>query len=286
MQQTYAVAISCLLLMFGELFACQPACAIERTESGEPEETSGETACFHSGDSTASLAGIDLRDGLLSEWIPKTDHRNTGFLDFNYYWDNRDFNVLTINAGAKLPCQFEYFQFVNYTSPFGESSQLENWNDFFTEIHLRRPIAAEHRLLGHLDWNLMWADGGFTDEVGRFGVRWRLHDTAGPIGEFVTDILKLRYSLTFHVLEDDGSGWQMEHVFRKDFFDGLMYVAGFADHNVNDGFDDSDWVAESQVGVKLGGNLYAVAEYRYNSFLPARVRSGWGFGIEYFVPLQ
>ncbi|PAY21570.1 hypothetical protein CKO51_00430 [Rhodopirellula sp. SM50] len=286
MQQTYALAISCLLLTFGGQFAPRSLWAVERSETTDHAELPLEVAACQSNATPASCLGIDLRDGLLSGWIPESDHRNSGFLDFNYYWDNRDFNVLTINAGAKLPCQFEYFQFVNYTSPFGAPSELEDWNDFFTEIHLRRPIAAEHRLLGQLDWNLMWADGGFTDEVGRFGVRWRLHDTAGPIGDFVTDTLKLSYSLTFHVLEDDGSGWQIEHVFRRDFFEGLMYVAGFADHNVNDGFDDSDWVAESQWGVKLGGNLYAVAEYRYNSFLPARVRSGWGFGIEYFVPLQ
>ena len=230
-----------------------------------------------------SCAG-DWSDGLLSGMISKADHKNTGFLDFNYYWDDREFSVLTINAGAKLPHKFEYFQFVNFTSPLGDPSELEDWNDFFTEIHLRRPISEEISILRPLDWNLMWADGGFAEEVGRFGIRWRLQDTVGPLGDFVSNTLKLRYSLTFHVLEDDGSGWQMEHVFRRTFLDGLAYVAGFADHNVNDSFGNSDWVAESQVGLKLVGNFYAVAEYRYNSFLPGRFRSGWGFGLEYVVP--
>ena len=63
----------------------------------------------------------------------------------------------------------------------------------------------------------MWADGGFPGEVGRFGIRWRWQDTPGEFGRFVTKVLKLRFSTTFHILEDDGSGWQIEHVYRRNF---------------------------------------------------------------------
>lgn len=229
----------------------------------------------------------DFSNGLLTFLGDAPDHRPTGFLDFNYYHDTRDFNVLTINAGAKLPYDIEYFQFVNYTSQFGNESALENWTDFFTEIHLRRPIAKDNKWLKHLDWTVMWADGGRPQEVGRLGVRWRFHDTPGTIGEFFRDTLKLKYSLNFHVVEDDGSGWQMEHVYRRNFFDGLVYVGGFADHNVNGTADSSDWVAETQVGVKLLGNFYAVAEHRYFSFAnSSRFKQGVGIGIEYAVRFQ
>ena len=244
-------------------------------------------ACGVSCEDDSDTDQWDFSQGLLTPLYKDTGHRYTGFLDFNYYGDTRNFNVLTINAGAKLPYDFEYFQFVNYTSQLGNESALENWTDFFTEIHLRRPIAKDSEWLKHLDWTVMWADGGRPQEVGRLGVRWRLHDTPGAFGEFFRETLKLKYSLNFHVIEDDGSGWQMEHVYRRNFLDGLVYVGGFADHNVNGTADSSDWVSETQVGVKLLGNFYAVAEYRYFSFANAsRFKQGVGIGVEYAIRFQ
>jgi hypothetical protein len=228
-----------------------------------------------------------LRDGLLSFLCDNQDqHHITGFLDFNYYWDTREFNVLTINSGAKLPHDFEFFQLLNLFGEFGNASDRENWTGFFTELNLRRPIAKESDLLKHLDWTVQWADGSGPREVLRLGVRWRFQDTPGPIGEFFRDVLKLKYSIDFHVIEDDGSGWQIEHVFQREFFGGLIYAAGFADHNIN-GFDDSsDWVVEPQVGLKLAKNFYAIAEYRYSSFAPNEFKSGWGFGLQYVVRFE
>jgi hypothetical protein len=284
MHQSRAVVVACWLVVLTGAFRGPQALADEPSAIASDSQLPVAVPLEPCATDTSACLGFDCSDGLLSRFVSPPDHRNSGFLDFNYYWDNRDFNVLTINAGANLPYDFQYFQFVNYTSPLNDPAELENWNDFFTEIHLRRPIASGSRLLGHLDWNVMWADGGFTDEVGRLGIGWRLHDTAGPIGAFVSESLGLQYSVTFHLLEDDGSGWQIEHVYRRNFLDGLVYVAGFADHNINGSARDSDWVAESQIGVKIAGHFYAVAEYRYNSFLPARFRDGWGFGLEYFVP--
>ncbi|MFT4560048.1 MAG: hypothetical protein ACI92S_005445 [Planctomycetaceae bacterium] len=244
-------------------------------------------ACGETGYECSVNDRWDFSQGLLTFLHEDTGHRYTGFLDFNYYGDTRNFSVLTVNAGAKLPYDFEYFQFVNYTSQLGNESALENWTDFFTEIHLRRPIAKDSEWFKHLDWTVMWADGSGPQEVGRLGVRWRFQDTPGPIGSFFRDTLKLNYSLNFHFLEDDGSGWQMEHVYRRSFLDGLVYVGGFADHNVNGTADSSDWVSETQVGVKLLGNFYAVAEYRYFSFAnSSRFKQGVGIGVEYAIRFQ
>ena len=235
----------------------------------------------------ADEADYAFKEGLLGALFCKKpeDHKNTGFIDFNSYWDSRDFSVLTINSLIKLPNDFEYFQFVNYTSPLGDTSQLDDWNDFFTEIHLRRPISKESELVPHLDWNVMWADGGFPSGVGRLGIRWRLHDTPGWLGKFITDSLDLQYAITFHALQSNGDGWQIEHVYRRSFLDGLMYVSGFADHNITED-SSSAWVTEHQIGAKLYRNVYGVAEYRYNSFLAGPLRSGWGFGLQYFVPFN
>ncbi|MCA9063536.1 MAG: hypothetical protein KDA96_10770 [Planctomycetaceae bacterium] len=225
-----------------------------------------------------------FRNGLLGSLIGSSPDRPTGFVDLNLYGDTRDFSVFTINTGARLPHQFEYFQFINLTGDFGNSPMIENWTGFFTEIHLRRPIASDNDLLKHLDWSVMWADGSVGREVGRLGIRWRFQDIAGPVGDFFTDTLRLKYSLTFHILEDDGSGWQLEHVYRRDFLDGLVYVSGFADHNINGTADSSSWVTETQIGVRLFDRFYAVAEYRYTSFAPSQFRSGWGIGVEYAIP--
>lgn len=225
-----------------------------------------------------------LRDGLLSFLCDnQTQHHITGFIDFNYYWDTRAFNVLTINSGAKLPYDFEYFQLLNMFGDFGNASDRENWTGFFTEINLRRPIAKDCHYLKSLDWTVQWADGSGPREVLRLGIRNRFHDMPGPIGNFFRDFLKLEYSIDFHIIEDDGSGWQIEHVFRREFLDGLIYIAGFADHNINGFADSSSWVVEPQLGLKLLKNFYAVAEYRFSSFAPHEFKSGWGFGLEYVV---
>ena len=80
----------------------------------------------------------------------------------------------------------------------------------------------------------------------------------------------------------DGSEIQIEHVFRRYFFDKRLYVAGFADHIIDkDG--SSTWVDEAQFGLRLADQLHAVAEYRYKSFNSDGLKSGWGFGFQYLI---
>jgi len=210
-------------------------------------------------------------------------HKFTGFIDLNYYWDSREFNVMTINAGAKLPYDFSYFQLLNLNGDMGESAARGDWSSFFTEINLRRPIAKDSPYLKHLDFTLQFADGSGPPEVGRLGIRWRMQDTPGPVGDLFRDVLKLRYSITFHLLETDGSGWQIEHVYRRDFLDKRIYMSAFCDHNINDASGSSTWVTEHQMGVRLVDRLYVVGEYRYSSFAPPGLRSGFGLGLEYVI---
>ena len=101
-----------------------------------------------------------------------TSHRNTGFIDLNYYWDNRGFNVITINSGAKLPKDFEYFQLLNLSGDVGEPSERGDWTNFYTEINLRRPICKDHPAVKSWDLNVQLADGSIPEEVLRLGMRW------------------------------------------------------------------------------------------------------------------
>lgn len=213
-------------------------------------------------------------------------HKNTGFIDLNYYWDTRDFNVMTINAGAKLAHDFEYFQFLNLFGEYGDASAWDDLTSYYTEVNLRRPICKDHDLLRPLDWTAQYADGSVPEGVLRFGVRWRLHDTRGSVGEFFNDVLKLKYSVNLHAIETDGAGWQLEHVYRRDFFDKRVYIAGFADHNIDSGSRNSTWVTENQIGVRLFDQFFAVAEYRYSSPSAPVFKSGWGFGMEYVIRFE
>jgi len=221
----------------------------------------------------------------LDRLFPLADsgHHVTGFMDLNYYYDTRHTTVFTANLGAKLPHDFEFFQLLNLTGSFGDGSDSTDWTGYYTELNLRRPIAKENDYLKHLDWTVQFADGSQGSDVLRLGVRWRLQDTPGALGGFVKDTLKLNYSINLHAIEFDGSGWQLEHVFRREFLNKRVYVCGFCDHNINNQGSQSTWVTETQIGVKLTPQIYAVAEYRYIDFAPPGFRSGWGFGLEYVI---
>jgi hypothetical protein len=207
-------------------------------------------------------------------------HRNTGFLDFNIHWDTRDFASTTLNAGAKLPNDFEYFQLLNLDSAI--DSGAYDWTSFYTEINLRRRISKDNDYLKPFDWTVQYADGSTARGVLRFGTRWRLPDTAGTVGYIFKELLNLKYNVSFYLIETDGTGWQMEHTYRRTFFDDRMYVAAFLDHNINR-VGSSTWVTEHQVGLRLVDQLHAVAEYRFKSTAPAGFESGWAFGLEYVI---
>ena len=209
------------------------------------------------------------------------DHESTGFIDFNTYWDTREQTVTTLNILANLPGKLQYFQFFNFESAFDRGSH--DWTGFYTEMNLRRPIHESRPWLKAMDWNLQYADGSAPHGALRLGTRLRFHDAPGSLGAFTKDKLDVRYSLTIHFLEADGSGVQLEHTARRDFWDGRVYVFCFCDHNLDNDGRDSTWVTETQLGLLLAENLYAVAEYRYNSFLPAAYREGLGLGLEYVV---
>lgn len=211
-------------------------------------------------------------------------HKNTGFIDFNTYWDTREMAVTTVNALANLPGGFQYFQFTNYDADLGGGSN--DWTGFYSEFNLRHALWSSQRLLNHLDWALQYADGSGPQGVLRGGIRWRLQDTPGHVGDWISNRLKLNYFVTLYFFESDNSGWQLEHVYRRDFFNKRVYIGGFCDHNVDNGSRNSTWVHEHQVGFKLADSLYAVAEYRYKSFFPADRRHGLGIGMEYVIRFQ
>ena len=124
----------------------------------------------------------------------------------------------------------------------------------------------------------------------RFGVRWRLHDSALLSRLFAS--LNMKYAVTLHALQVDDrdeSVWQLEHSLRWGLLKvgDRLYLAGFIDHTINEdlpaGVPANPMVAELQLGWRLWDEWYAVAEYRLNQYRRQDVNN-LALGVQYRVP--
>jgi hypothetical protein len=215
-----------------------------------------------------------------------SEDKNSGFLDFNLYpytHENAD-NAFTINAFSTLPNGFEYFSLTNFGGD-STQSELEEFDNFLTEQNLRWKIPGE--LPFQVTLQALIRSGQDNDAL-RLGLRWALHQT--PWFEEMLSALEIKYWINIHGAQFDhasGYQWQIEHAYRWDILpeqlDKRVYIGGFADHNI----DHSDgtrttWVEETQLGVRLVGDFYAVAEQRYNGFRQGN-ESSLGLGFEYVI---
>ena len=211
--------------------------------------------------------------------------KNSGFIDFNGYYDTRDFSVLTINLFAKLPHRFQYFSLTNYSNN-QDSPDLEN---FYAEHNLR--WAINKKLPIDLTYQYVLRQGEKNDDH-RFGLRWRLHNTSF-LKTFFSEInMAYTFNPMFLQLRSKTEVEYMtiiEHAYKINIFpekfNNRVYIAGFADQNFK--YSDTNklsfnWVSEHQIGVRIISELYAIAEYRINTFLP-KENYGLGYGLEYKI---
>lgn len=206
-----------------------------------------------------------------------------GFIDFNYYYDDRDLNVFTINLLAMLPWDIQYFSLNNMSSSSGSGNNFD-LSGYFMENHFRRPIAKNHKWLAPLDWTVQFVDGSSAKQLVRLGTRVRTQDIAGPIGEFVKS-LGLWVNVDFHWYESDGEGMEIEPVYGGKYFDDFLIVEGFADIDFNQKNEINDKiVTEHQVGIRIVDNLYYVTEFKYNGNRGDGDRWSTAFGLKYTVP--
>lgn len=213
-----------------------------------------------------------------------------GFVDFNGYYDIREFSTLTVNILLNFPAGLRYFSLVNYQGAPARRDPAE-LEAFYTEQNLYwAPIAPLP-----LELSSQWvvAVGAGNDAL-RFGVVWRVSKT--PLFDRVFQFLHLSYFVDFHAVQFDhlpeGYGGQIEHVYRLDILPGAIgdraYLGGFTDHNVwlggPAGTPTSLVVSELQLGIRIIAGLHVVAEARHNDYLPER-QTGLGLGLEYLVPI-
>jgi len=209
-------------------------------------------------------------------------HKNSGFLDFNGYYDTREFSVLTVNILAKLPHRLEYFSLTNFQSE-PHSSDLKS---FYSEQNIRWKINKKIPI--DLTYQYVIRHGEENDDH-RIGLRWKPSET------FTRFFKKINMSYTinpmfaqFRVNKKSSYMTMIEHVYRIKILPKILknkiYLSGFADQNFiyKNGKIAFEWVTEHQLGIRLIDQFFAIAEYRINTFMPER-KQGLGYGLEYKI---
>ena len=216
----------------------------------------------------------------------KATAQNKGFMDFNGYYDTREFSVLTLNLLAKLPNRIQYFSLTNYQGP-SKSSDLSN---FYSEQNLRWGVSKDSPIDATIQYVIR--NKTMNDDL-RFGFRWRLHNTS------IIDSFFHKMNMTYSVnpmlvqLREKTSTkilTLVEHVYNINIlprlFNDRMYLGGFADHNMQkttNGKIRHNWVTEHQLGFRIIDQLYIISEYRINTFLQNKQQNGLGYGFEYKI---
>jgi hypothetical protein len=218
----------------------------------------------------------------------RIEHHNTGFVDFNGYYDTREFSVMTVNILAKLNHRFQYFSLTNYWGA-NRSSDLAS---FYSEQNIRWTIQEKSPVDLTVQYVIRQGDGN--NDL-RPGIRWRLSSTKGLSGLFKK--VNMTYSanpMFFQFRENTPPKYLtiIEHVYRINIMpeklNKRVYLGGFADQNFvfqKNGKLSFQWVSEHQLGVKIAKGLYAIVEYRINDFLP-KDNYGLGYGFEFKIAFK
>lgn len=214
--------------------------------------------------------------------------QTTGTLDFNVYpylGDVDTSSAFTLNISANLSDRLSYFSLNNLSDQDGDGS-FGDGMDYFTEHNLRWKLGAQSPLDLTVQSNIR---KGHNNNRHRLGIRWRLNDTAALKDFFAR--YNLSYFVNLHAVQfdhEDANVWQIEHVFRLTLpsISERLYIAGFLDHTFNEdlpsGFPSAPIVTEVQMGYRLIGDFYGVAEYRINEYRRSDVNN-FTMGVEYIA---
>ena len=211
----------------------------------------------------------------------KATHQNSGFIDPNAYYDNRNMAVFTMNSLVNLPARFQYFGTYNFFS----NKNQEDLNTYYVENH----VSWSFKNSLPIDLTQYWvSQSGAGNDALKYGVRFRLSNT-----KILQNWFQKRnsfYSLNcflvdFSKLNDIEALNQFQHAYRFNFQSkkraNWAYISGFANqyHFLTNNKLSVRWVTEHQLGLRLFSSFYVVAEYRLNQFISES--QGIGFGLEY-----
>jgi len=214
-----------------------------------------------------------------------------GYLDLNGYYDTRDAMGLTINALATLGHGVSYFSFVDYENKF-KPKELGDTNNYYTEQNVMWGPLSQAPIDLHLQWAL--GDGQHYDleDALRGGLRLRANHISG-VGTWL-DRIGAWFQLTWFPYVQGLSfepvqTWQsqLSAYYRIDFKD-RVYASGFLDCDFSAGRSKGAYLGtltEHQLGLRLIGGLYAVAELRY-LYVDLPEHFGVGLGVEWMMRFQ
>ena len=209
----------------------------------------------------------------------------SGFVDFNVYYDTREFSVLTYNILANATPRLQYFSLTNYQSAT-RSLDLEST---YAEHNLRWKLKKKASTDVTMQYILR---GGVDNDDIRFGLRSRL--SAIPKLRRFFKKIKLSYSINpmfvqFRRKSKTKFMTLIEHVYNLKIgprtFQDRLYLAGFADQNVvypENGGIAFKWVSEHQLGFRVIDRFFLIMEFRINDFM-TKESYGLGYGIEYKI---
>ncbi|MEO9893973.1 hypothetical protein [Aurantibacter sp.] len=208
----------------------------------------------------------------------------SGFIDFNGYYDTREFSVLTYNILANMN-RFQYFSLTNYKS----GKRSFDFETNYAEHNVRYRLSKTSPL--DITLQYVMRNGADNDDF-RFGFRARLQSIK-KISSFFKK-LNMSYSINpmFIQFRRNTKTKYMsiiEHVYRINIspktFNNRLYLAGFIDQNfsyLENGGLAFKYVSEHQLGIRLIKEFYAIFEFRINDFLPED-NYGLGYGLEYKI---
>lgn len=211
--------------------------------------------------------------------------KNKGFVDFNGYYDTREFSALTTNILVNMKHRFQYFSLTNFES----STASADFSKFYSEQNLRWKPVSKIPIDIFTQWVIR--SGAGADDL-RFGLKWNISKTK-ILDQFFNKI-NMFYFVNFHLIQfrnkvNTKGLTQLEHVYNfkilPKLFKSRVYLGGFADQNIvyqENGKISFNWVSEHQLGIRFYKKFFAVLEYRINDFLPAD-NYGLGYGLEYKI---
>lgn len=219
---------------------------------------------------------------------PASYGQASGTLDFNVYpylGDVDTSSAFTLNISANLTDRLSYFSLNNLSDEDGDGSFGDGLG-YFTEHNLRWKLSDNSPLDLTVQSNIR---KGSNNNRHRLGMRWRLNDTENLKSFFARH--NLSYFVNLHAVQfdhEDPHVWQMEHVFRLTLpqISDRIYISAFLDHTFNEdlpsGTPSAPIVAEIQMGYRVIGDFYFVAEHRLNEYRRSDVNN-FTLGLEYIA---
>jgi hypothetical protein len=213
--------------------------------------------------------------------VAKERKATEGVFDFNYYRDTREFNVFTTNLLATMEGGFQYFSLTNIEGEVKAADKTDS-TIYYTEQNLRWKLSEDGLFMLSTQAALQ---SGKNNDIARAGLLVNVSSLPVLLNFSEKNLFAFGVNVfPIQLDEIEGYNWQIEYFYKiqiaRKLFGDRLYLSGFADQNL--GPDETIWVTEHQVGLRIFDNFFLVSEYRINEYL--QHNTGWAHGLEYLLP--